>query len=181
MISVVASVVLLSGCAATPAAQTSPPSRTAATPAAAAPTPTIVPTPIPPTTAPPAQASRIAASAGPGMLASITEAATTPPAGSIQVVMSGPPPVFRPAALTANAGDVVFYLQNDSPAADSHGIHTLAIGHDRTAPIAVSDEVPGGRRAVFTVLGLEAGDYVIWCTFPGHAGLGQVGSLTVDQ
>ena len=32
---------------------------------------------------------------------------------------------------------------------------------------------------MFTVEGLEAGDYVIWCEVPDHAEMGMVGSLTV--
>ena len=114
------------------------------------------------------------------MLPSTTVAATEAPLGAIQVVMVGPPPVFRPKALTARAGDVVFYLENNSPSADAHGVHTLAIGRELGKPIVVSDEVRGGRRAIFTVLGLDAGEYVTWCTFPGHASLGQTGTLTVE-
>ena len=137
-------------------------------------TPTPVPT-VRATTRP----SAAVASGDPSMLESTTVAATEAPVGSIRLVMTGPPPVFRPAALSATAGEVVFYLDNTSPTGDSHGVHTLAIGHDRTSPVVVSGEVPGGRRAVFTVHGLDAGEYVIWCTFTAHAGLGQVGTLSV--
>jgi plastocyanin len=94
--------------------------------------------------------------------------------------MFGPPPVFEPKELTAPAGDAVFFLVNDSPRGDGHGVHTLAIGKARPDAIVVSGEVPGGGRAVFTVHGLPAGTYEIWCTFPAHAGLGQIGTLTVE-
>jgi plastocyanin len=113
------------------------------------------------------------------MLESTTEPATEAPAGSIRLEMFGPPPQFRPTSLTAAPGEVVFYLENGSPSGQEHGAHTLAIGTTQGAPIVVGDEVRGGRRAVFTVHGLEAGDYVIWCTLFGHAGLGQEGTLKV--
>jgi plastocyanin len=117
---------------------------------------------------------------GPGLLATTTVTSNEMPAGAVRVVMSGPPPIFRPNTLTATAGVVVLYLVNDSPARDAHGIHTLAIGREEGTPLAVSDEIKGGGRATFTVYGLEAGTYRIWCTFPGHAGLGQRGTLTVE-
>jgi plastocyanin len=106
--------------------------------------------------------------------------ATEAPAGSVEIEMVGPPPRFIPAAVTVPAGDIVFFLKNDSPARDPHGIHTLAIGRTQGQPLVVSDEVQGGRRAIFTVHGLEPGAYTMWCTFPGHAGLGQVATLTVE-
>jgi uncharacterized cupredoxin-like copper-binding protein len=34
-----------------------------------------------------------------------------------------------------------------------------------------------GKAAVFTVRGLRAGEYVIWCTIDGHAEEGMVGTL----
>jgi plastocyanin len=114
------------------------------------------------------------------MLASTIEPATEAPAGAIRLRMFGPPPQFGPKSLTANAGDVVFFLENDSPSGQEHGTHDLNIGKTRDAAVVVSGPVPGGRRAVFTVHGLEAGDYVIWCSLFGHASLGQEGSLTVE-
>jgi plastocyanin len=113
----------------------------------------------------------------PSMLASTTVAATEAPAGSTHVVMVGPPPVFRPKTLTIDHSDVVFYLQNDSPSEAAHGAHTLAIGQEIGSPLVVSDEVKGGKRAVFTVQGLEPGASVIWCTLFGHSSLGQKGDV----
>lgn len=104
---------------------------------------------------------------------------TEQPAGSVLLEMTGPPPRFVPSKLSAPGGDVVFFLKNTSPARDPHASHSLAIGTDRDHLLAVSDLVDGGRSAVFTVHGLEPGDYAIWCTFPAHAGLGQAGTLTV--
>jgi uncharacterized cupredoxin-like copper-binding protein len=36
------------------------------------------------------------------------------------------------------------------------------------------------HSAVFTVHGLDAGEYVIWCDVDNHAAEGMVGTLTVD-
>ncbi len=86
--------------------------------------------------------------------------------------MAGPPPHFVPADLIAPAGDLVFFLHNKSK-----GIHTLAIGRELHKPIVSSSSVPQGHAAVFTVHGLRAGDYVIWCTIDDHANEGMVGTL----
>jgi uncharacterized cupredoxin-like copper-binding protein len=128
----------------------------------------------------PSTASSIGGSPTP-VLASTTEVTVEQPAAAILLEMTGPPPRFVPNKLSAHAGDVVFFLKNTSPARDEHGKHDLAIGRDRDHPLAVSDLLDGGRSAIFTVHGLEAGTYVIWCTFPGHAGLGQVGTLAITQ
>jgi plastocyanin len=101
--------------------------------------------------------------------------ATAAPAGSIRVHLAGPPPHYEPADLTAIAGDVTFFLDNTS-----EGIHTLAIGPQLYQPLAVSAQVEPGRSAVFTVIGLTAGRYVIWCTIDDHAAEGMVGTLTVS-
>jgi uncharacterized cupredoxin-like copper-binding protein len=66
----------------------------------------------------------------------------------------------------------VFYLHNRS-----QGIHTLAIGRELHKALATSANVLQGKAAVFTVHGLGAGEYVIWCTIDGHAGEGMVGTL----
>ncbi len=113
------------------------------------------------------------ATATPGISAS-TEPAASPPAGAITVEMAGPPPHFVPAAITAPAGDLVFFLHNRS-----QGIHTLAIGRELHKALAASGSVTQGKAAVFTVKGLRAGDYIIWCTIDGHAEEGMVGTLTL--
>jgi len=106
--------------------------------------------------------------------------AANPPAGALILEMTGPPPRYRPTALVATAGDVVFFLRNTSPSQDARAIHTLAIGFSLREPKVVSPEIAGGESVVFTVHGLAAGEYRIWCTFPAHAGLGQMGTLTVQ-
>jgi plastocyanin len=100
--------------------------------------------------------------------------ATSAPAGAISVDMTGPPPKFVPADLVAPTGDLVFFLHNKS-----QGIHTLAIGRELHKALVSSSQVLHGQAAVFTVRGLQAGHYVIWCTIDGHAEEG-VGTLTVN-
>lgn len=120
------------------------------------------------------------ASPSPSFLDSTTEEATEAPAGAIHVEMHGPPPRFVPDAYTAAAGAVRFFLNNTSPRGHPHGHHSLAIGRTLRTPLVVSEYVAGGDSAVFTVRNLEAGHYVIWCTFTEHLRLGQVGTLTVS-
>jgi plastocyanin len=108
-------------------------------------------------------------------LDSTTEGATAAPAGSILVGMAGPPPHFEPKSLSATAGDVAFFLDNASRAT-----HTLAIGTRLYQPLAVSRAIKIGDSAVFTVRGLAAGQYVIWCTISNHAAEGMTGTLTVN-
>ena len=115
------------------------------------------------------------ASASPASdLDSTTVGASAAPAGSILVGMAGPPPHYTPKSLSATAGDVVFFLDNGS-----RSTHTLAIGQRLYAPMAVSLAIGVDHSAVFTVSGLAAGRYVIWCTVSNHAAEGMTGTLTV--
>jgi plastocyanin len=89
---------------------------------------------------------------------------------------------FAPSALTAQAGTVMFFLKNIDEVRPELGPgtnHSLAIGSVLGEPLASSEYVENGEAAVFTVEGLEAGAYVIWCQVPDHAEMGMVGSLTV--
>lgn len=103
---------------------------------------------------------------------STTFPAAAAPAGAVQVHLAGPPGHFEPAALTVTAGDVAFYLDNISP-----GVHSMAIGRALHDSLAESANVLNGRAAVFTVSGLQAGQYVFWCTVSNHAAEGMVGTL----
>lgn len=97
--------------------------------------------------------------------------------------MDGPPPRFLPDQLTVSAGDVVFLLVNTS--ANELGQfmrHTMAIGPDQgQPPVAISKRVVQGTSAAFTVPGLEAGEYVFWCTIQVHSSEGMVGTLKVED
>ena len=108
---------------------------------------------------------------------------TSAPAGAVAVEMLGPPPHYLPVGVSAGAGDVTFFLTNRSL-----GVHTLAIGrgpldivnnHVQNTPLAASTPVNVGSSATFTVYGLPAGTYAIWCTIDGHAAEGMKGTLTV--
>lgn len=105
---------------------------------------------------------------------STTVRATAAPVGAIRVQLAGPPPHYEPASLSAKAGDVVFFLDNTSL-----GTHTLAIGTALYHPLVVSGSVAKGESAVFTVRGLRAGSYIIFCTIDNHAAEGMVGTLIV--
>ena len=105
-----------------------------------------------------------------------TEEAQEAPAGAIRVDLTGPPPRLVPDALTATAGDVVFFLDNVALGSP----HNLAIGTTLHDSIASSRSVPIGHSAVFTVHGLAAGEYIIWCAVENHAVEGMVGTLTVN-
>ena len=141
--------VLIVGCSATPAGSTSHASSPSASSAPAIPSSTLGPV-------------------------STTVPATAAPAGAVHVQLAGPPSHFEPADLTATAGDVAFFLDNISP-----GVHSMAIGPALHESLAVSANVLNGRAAVFTVNGLQAGHYVIWCTVDNHAAEGMVGTLIV--
>lgn len=116
----------------------------------------------------------------PDLLESTTKDASNPPAGSTGVEMHGPPPQLIPRRYIVKGGPpTVFFIDNTSPAGDSHGGHALAIGPEIGQPVAVSDLILAAHSATFTVKGLEPGRYAIWCDFLDHAALGQNGTLTV--
>jgi hypothetical protein len=75
----------------------------------------------------------------------------------------------------------MFYLDNVSIEFIGHaGTHTMAIGPALGHPIVVSDAVPAGHAALFTIQDLPSGHYVIWCTIGAHASEGMTGTLTVQ-
>ena len=97
--------------------------------------------------------------------------------------MLGPPPHYMPAGVSVPAGDVTFFLTNRSV-----GVHTFAIGRGqldfvgeyvRNTPLAASSPVSIGKSVTFTVYGLPAGTYSVWCTISNHAFEGMKGTLTV--
>lgn len=134
----------------------------------------------PPAAAPTQATSSAAPTPSARMLASTTVAAESAPPGATLVELHGPPPVIIPDEVTAPAGaEVVFFLDNTSAKGEAHGTHTLVIGPSLGTPLAASEQVPAAASAVFTVTGLEPGTYQVWCSFRDHAGLGQVGTLTV--
>ena len=134
----------------------------------APPSPTVSATPT---------ASQVASTSGP---VATSEPADVAPPGATTVGLTSFK--FEPESLTANAGRAVFFLANkDAGGALGSGIsHNMVIGTELGQPIASSSYVPGGDSAVFTVEGLAAGSYVIWCSVPHHADNGMVGTLTLN-
>lgn len=119
------------------------------------------------------------ASPTPNLWAGVTSTsvvADVGPAGSIRTETYAL--AFHPANLTVAAGTFAIFLVNPSDL--SGGPHGLAIGKRVIGDAIVSShDVKLGDSAAFTVFGLPAGDYVIWCTIPSHWAAGMVGTLTV--
>lgn len=118
-------------------------------------------------------------------LEATVEEASEAPAGAIEILLTFGPK-FEPEEVTAQAGDVVFFLRNDKgdgPAA----VHNFLIGPDLDSPpLAASPTLMHGESIVFTVYGLDAGTYTYWCTLPSpdgapHSQYGMVGTLTVTE
>jgi plastocyanin len=131
------------------------------------PSPTVLATPT---------TSELASTSGP---VATTEPADVAPPGATTVGLTSF--TFEPKSVTANVGTAVFFLANkDAAGALGSGVsHNMVIGSELGQPIAASSYVPGGDSAIFTVDGLGAGSYVIWCSVPHHADNGMVGTLTV--
>jgi plastocyanin len=90
-------------------------------------------------------------------------ALTSPDAGDL---------IFDPEALEAEAGEVVLTYTNPSEVP-----HNVAIEGDGEA-LAQSETITGGESAEATAE-LEPGEYVFYCSVPGHREAGMEGDLTV--
>jgi len=90
-------------------------------------------------------------------------ALTSPDAGDL---------LFEPEALDAEAGEVVLTYTNPSEVP-----HNVAIEGDGEE-LAQSETVTGGDSADATAE-LEPGEYVFYCSVPGHREAGMEGDLTV--
>jgi plastocyanin len=90
-------------------------------------------------------------------------ALTSPEAGDL---------IFEPEALEAEAGEVVLTYTNPSEVP-----HNVAIEAGEET-LAQSETVTGGSSADATAE-LEPGDYVFYCSIPGHRESGMEGDLTV--
>lgn len=92
-----------------------------------------------------------------------TLALTSPEAGDL---------IFEPDALEAEAGEVSIDYTNPSEVP-----HNVAI-EDESETIAQSETVTGGDSAEATAE-LEPGEFVFYCSIPGHREAGMEGDLTV--
>ena len=90
-------------------------------------------------------------------------ALTSPEAGDL---------VFEPDILEAEAGEVVLDYTNPSEVP-----HNVAI-EDDSETLAQGETVTGGDNAAATAE-LEPGEYVFYCSIPGHRESGMEGTLTV--
>ena len=81
--------------------------------------------------------------------------------------------VFDPESLEARVGEVAIDYTNPSEVP-----HNVAIEGDGEE-LAQSETVTGGDSAAATVA-LEAGEYVYYCSIPGHREAGMEGTLTVE-
>jgi plastocyanin len=95
------------------------------------------------------------------------------PSGSITVTMTEFK--FEPAAITAPAGRVVFYLVN----AGNGTSHDMVIRDSSGNRIAASELISAGSDSVFTVPQISAGSYTYYCDQAGHEASGMHGILTV--
>jgi plastocyanin len=91
-------------------------------------------------------------------------ALTSPEAGDL---------IFEPEALDTKAGEVVLTYTN--PSAVPHNVAIEGDGED----LAQSETVTGGDSADATAE-LEPGEYVFYCSIPGHREGGMEGALTVE-
>jgi len=91
-------------------------------------------------------------------------ALTSPEAGDL---------IFEPEALKAEAGEVVITYTNPSEVP-----HNVAI-EDDGEDLAQSETVTGGDSADATAE-LNPGEYIFYCSVPGHRESGMEGPLTVE-
>lgn len=122
--------------------------------------------------------------ASPAVMGTFERVDEAPP-GAILVTVRGDALRFVPDELTAEAGPIVFFIQNEGSGSVSDVPHNLQIGHEvppaGTALVGTPNINPN-QSGVFTVTGLEPGVYAIWCTYGAdryHYVDGMVGTLTV--
>lgn len=93
--------------------------------------------------------------------------ASTAPA-SIPVTLSEF--AIDPGTITADAGNIVFDVTNDGTQ-----VHNLTLED----PSKTSGDIAGGGSGTLDAGNLDAGDYTLLCTIPGHADQGMKATLTV--
>lgn len=84
---------------------------------------------------------------------------------------------FDPKELQAPIGPVVFQLSNVGPERP----HTFAVRNlNGQGELVKSPQLRVGTNATLEATFTEPGTYQVYCTLPGHADRGQVGTLTVS-
>jgi plastocyanin len=82
--------------------------------------------------------------------------------------------IFEPDGLEAQAGNVTITYSNPSPVP-----HSLAVEAADGTVLGETEEFSGGEQEV-TIDDLAPGEYVFFCTVPGHREGGMQGDLTVN-
>src|SRR6266545_2195206 len=100
-----------------------------------------------------------------------------PPAAATSLDVSSPSDgslVFEPNGLEAKAGSLTITYTNPSPVP-----HSLAVENADGNVLGETQIFSQGEQEV-TLNDLTAGEYVFFCTVPGHREAGMQGDLTVD-
>jgi len=93
-----------------------------------------------------------------------------------ELALTSPEPgdlMFDPTTLEAEAGEITIDYSNPSEVP-----HNVAI-EDGSETVAQGETVTGGASGPATAT-LDAGDYVYYCSIPGHRESGMEGTLTVN-
>ena len=115
------------------------------------------------------------AQAPPPAATDTTTTTEAPQGGEETIEVSSPADgslVFEPDALTAKAGSVTIDYDNPSPVDHSVAIES---GSETLAESEIVTEATTSATA-----DLEPGEYVFYCTVPGHRESGMEGTLTVE-
>jgi plastocyanin len=100
-----------------------------------------------------------------------------PPAAAATLDVTSPSDgslVFDPDGLEAKAGSLTIAYSNPSPVP-----HSLAVENADGNLLGETQIFSGGEQEV-TLSDVTAGEYVFFCTVPGHREAGMEGDLTVD-
>jgi plastocyanin len=100
-----------------------------------------------------------------------------PPAAATTLDVTSPSDgslFFDPNGLQAKAGSLTITYSNPSPVQ-----HSLAVESAEGSVLGETEVFSGGEREV-TINDLTPGEYVFFCTVPGHREAGMEGDLTVD-
>jgi len=116
------------------------------------------------------------AAAEEGEAPEVDEPADAEPVEEDALALTSPEPgdlIFDPTTLEAGAGEVTINYTNPSEVP-----HNVAI-EDGSETVAQGETVTGGSSAPATA-SLEPGEYVYYCSIPGHRESGMEGTLTVE-
>ena len=138
-----------------------------------------------PSASPPGSTQPVEPSPKPAVQATF-EPADAAPAGAVTITVKSDGIRFDPEEVTVSAAAAVFFLVYEGESAVGVTHHNLLIGPELPpgAALVSSPLLHPGESLVFTVTGLEPGEYRYWCTYSdgpngSHWARGMVGTLTV--